>query len=314
MDLETARRIRPTFSVIIPLYNKFPFVAEAIASVRGQTYPAMEIIVIDDGSVDGGAERVETIADPRIRLFRQPNAGVSVARNRGIEAAHGDFIVFLDADDRYLPSFLKTIVCLINRFPNAAMYATGYVRFWDNGKRQTNRILSTLRGKGGLVGDCYAAWCKSTFFYTSSLAIRREVFADSEMRFPPGERIGEDLDLWFRIAERYPVAYAESPLVEYRMDVQHSATQMHKVLDVVPCYQRLDERLAAGVVPPAMRRSARKLFASHLLNVARCRLVEGDIRGAWNLAANARARGNFLYRLRTLSVICYAAFGLKRTR
>jgi glycosyltransferase involved in cell wall biosynthesis len=308
------RTLTPTFSVIIPLYNKSAFVVEAIASVQTQIYPATEIIVIDDGSTDGGAERVEAIADPRISLYRQANAGVSVARNRGIEAACGDFVCFLDADDRYLPGFLKAIVDLADSFPGAGMYATGYFRFWTDGRRHVIPVSPVLRGKDTLIKDFYAVWCKSPFLYTVSLAIRREVFMDGEMRFPPGERLGEDQDLWFRIAERYELAYAESPLVEYRMDVHGSATQTGKVLDVLPCYRRLEERLAAGTVPRAMRRSARKLLASHLLDIALFRLGEGDVRGGWNMAADNRTGGHPLYRLRTIGALCCAAFGFGRAR
>jgi glycosyltransferase involved in cell wall biosynthesis len=296
----------PTFSIIVPLYNKSLFIAEALASVQAQTYPALEIIVIDDGSTDDGAERVKTISDPRIRLLRQANAGVSIARNRGIELARGDFVLFLDADDRYLPGFLEAIMRLVGNFPSAALYATGYFRLWGDGTRDIPHVSSVLKGKEGLVKDFYAAWCKSAFFYTVSLAIRREVFADSEMRFPKGERLGEDQDLWFRIAERYPIAYAKSPLVEYRMNVQGSATQTEKILQVLPCYRRLEERLTAGRVPVALRRSARKLLASHLLNVARARLGEGDIEGGRTLVADNRAKSNPIYRLRTIGVLCYA--------
>ena len=296
----------PTFSIIIPLYNKSLFVAEALASVQAQTYPALEIIVVDDGSTDDGAERVKAISDPRIRLLRQENAGVSIARNRGIELARGDFVLFLDADDRYLPGFLETVMRLVGDFPSAALYATNYFRFREDGTRDITPISSALKIKEGLVEDFYAAWCRSPFFYTVSLAIRREVFADSEMRFPKGERLGEDQDLWFRIAERYPIAYAKSPLVEYRMNVQGSATQTAKVLQVLPCYRRLEERLTAGRVPVSLRRSARKLLASHLLNVARARLGEGDIEGGWTLATDNRAKSNPIYRLRTMAALCYA--------
>ena len=306
--------LNPTFSVIVPLYNKSAYVIEAIASVQAQTYPANEIIIVDDGSTDGGAERVQTISDSRIRLIRQPNAGVSAARNRGIEVASGDFVVFLDADDRYLPGFLSAIVCLANRFPTAIMYATGYYRFREDGTRHITPIPLVLRGEGGLVKDFYAAWCEAPFLYTVSLAVRREAFADGELQFPPGERLGEDQDLWFRIAERHPVAYTESPLVEYRLDVQDSATQVYRVTDVLPCYRRLGERLAAGRVPHTLRRSARKLLASHLLNVARSRLGEGDFRGGWDLLADKRASGNFLYRLRTVGILCMTALGFGRVR
>ncbi|MGI6022871.1 MAG: glycosyltransferase family 2 protein, partial [Methanoculleus sp.] len=93
----------PEVSVVIPLYNKAPYIARALASVITQTCQGFEVIVIDDGSTDGGAEIVRRLDDTRIRVIRQENRGVSAARNRGIESARTDFIAFLDADDEWMP-------------------------------------------------------------------------------------------------------------------------------------------------------------------------------------------------------------------
>lgn len=295
-------------SVIIPLYNKAGFITEAIASVQAQTCPAAHIIVVDDGSTDDGANQVAAMHDPRIRLIRQPNAGVSVARNRGIELATGDLVLFLDADDRYLPQFLETIVHLAQRFPEAALVATAYRRFWHDGTIRHNTLPPDLQAKDGLVADFYSAWCQSAFLYTASLAIRRHILADPALRFPPGEKLGEDQDLWFRIAEQYPVAFAPQALVEYRMGVQDSATTGSKVLDILPCYQRIDQRLTAGKIPAHLQQGARRLLASHLLNVARTRLSEGDTQGAWTLVRDIRTRAQPAYRLRTISALCCPVF------
>src|SRR5450759_2144524 len=114
------------FSIVIPLYNKEATVERAIRSALSQTIQDFEIIVVDDGSTDNGAKVVASIDDHRIRLIHQKNQGVSVARNRGIAEAKYDLIAFLDADDEWLPDFLKTILWLREKFTTCKVFATQY--------------------------------------------------------------------------------------------------------------------------------------------------------------------------------------------
>jgi len=114
----------PAVSVVIPLYNKGPHIARALNSVLAQTFQDFEVIVVDDGSTDDGAEVVRGVDDPRIRLIQQENRGVSAARNRGIEAARAELIAFLDADDEWLAEHLETIIRLRRNALEVGIYAT----------------------------------------------------------------------------------------------------------------------------------------------------------------------------------------------
>ena len=114
-------------SVVIPAYNAEQHIGRAIDSVLAQTRPADEIIVIDDGSTDATAEVIRSFGD-RVTLIQQKNAGVSVARNTGIEAATGDWIAFLDADDEWLPEKLKRQAEHLSRNPDLRWTTGNYYR------------------------------------------------------------------------------------------------------------------------------------------------------------------------------------------
>lgn len=96
----------PLVSIIMPLYNKRPFVKRAVDSVLSQNFPDWELIVVDDGSTDGSSSEIPR-DEPRIRLFRQTNAGPGAARNHGISIARGEYVTFIDADDYYYPQKLE---------------------------------------------------------------------------------------------------------------------------------------------------------------------------------------------------------------
>ena len=104
------------FSIIIPLYNKANHISQTINSVLSQTYRHLEVIIVDDGSEDAGAMIVRSISDSRIRYYYKENGGVSSARNKGIELARGEWIMFLDADDLLLPFCLEKFYKVITSY------------------------------------------------------------------------------------------------------------------------------------------------------------------------------------------------------
>jgi cellulose synthase/poly-beta-1,6-N-acetylglucosamine synthase-like glycosyltransferase len=297
-------------SVVIPLYNKAEFVSAALDSIFIQTYPVHEIIIVDDGSTDDSLSVVKAISHPSIRLIQQKNVGVSVARNVGMQVATGDFIAFLDADDRYLADFFSSIIRLSHDFPKAELLSTAYRRFSDLAGVISATSASEYKGARGYILDFYSEWCRTSFFSTISVVIRSSALRQSGIRFPIGERLSEDQDVWFQFAERYPMAFDPEVHSEYRVDVAGSATSNERLLEIVPCYQRLADRIRRNEVPPKLLRSARRLFASHLLNLARTRLSVGDIKGAWRLLLNPMASANITYFIRTSLLLSVALLGI----
>ena len=122
-------------SVIVPLYNKEDFVATSIGSILKQSYSDYEIIIVNDGSTDKSVNIVKAFNDRRIRIINQENAGVSAARNKGIEEAKGEYIAFLDADDVWNEDYLATLMELVENYSQCDVFATNYEFCDANGKR-----------------------------------------------------------------------------------------------------------------------------------------------------------------------------------
>lgn len=217
---------RHSFSVVVPLYNKERHVERAVRSAQGQTFPPLEIIVVDDGSTDGGAGIVEKLAveDRRIRLIRQENGGVSRARNAGIAAARGTHVAFLDADDEWKPDYLGEIFSLIRRFPNAGSYSTAYEIAGAGGKKKSSRFLSLWPGRFFLFRNYFRASFRGSIIWTSATVVPKSTFKKSGV-FLDGAGRGQDLDLWWRIGAWHDVAYSRSRKAIYYTDADNRSDQ-----------------------------------------------------------------------------------------
>ncbi|WP_288373833.1 glycosyltransferase family A protein [uncultured Algoriphagus sp.] len=197
------------FSVIIPLYNKAPFVKKTIDSVIGQTFREFEIIVVNDGSTDGGEEIIKNKYGDQVVLIHQANQGVSSARNRGISQAKFDYIAFLDADDILHPDYLKWIVYVLDKYPNIRMVGTSY----------TNDSLpdSIENPEIELIEDYFANADYNTLFTSSSTVIHRSFF-ESNIGFKSHLIRGEDIDVWLRTFDWFgKAAYIHASLMHYTL-------------------------------------------------------------------------------------------------
>ena len=205
-------------SVIIPLYNKEASVATALRSVLAQTYQDFEIVVVDDGSTDGSVAIVESFDDPRIHLIRQQNAGVSVARNRGIAEAKGEYVSFLDADDEWMPEFLEEIVTLQKEFPECKAQATNYVFNSRGVKSQTILRKLPFKGERGVLTNYFeVASCSHPPVWTSAVCIERKLLQEI-CGFPVGIKSGEDLLTWARIAVHTQWAYSRNAFSVFNIE------------------------------------------------------------------------------------------------
>lgn len=218
------------FSVVIPLYNKSPYVVKAIQSVLDQTFSDYELIVVDDGSSDDSAEKAQkaTEGHQHCRLMRQENAGVSVARNNGVAASLGDYLCFLDADDWWDPRFLEEMSQLIGEFPDAGIYGTNYTIVNETKHKTRVSPIGVEPGfEKGYINYCQVyAKTMAMPLWTGAICIPKPVF-DEMGGFPKGIKLGEDFLLWVRIALKYKVVLLNKPLSFYNQDVDASFRGTH---------------------------------------------------------------------------------------
>lgn len=204
-------------SVIIPLYNGAAYIERSIRSVLNQTFQEFEIIVVDDGSTDDGPQRVATFNLPSIRLVRQPNGGVSTARNTGIREARYGLVAFLDADDEWMPDHLETIIRLYHTFPQCGVFGTSYY-FLREGEKPRLPIIPErfhFTGEDGVLDNYYELASGTDFpMQTSAYAVRIEIIR-SIGGFPVGIPSGEDILTLARLRAVCEFAYSRKPTSIY---------------------------------------------------------------------------------------------------
>ena len=209
------------FSVVIPLYNKEHYIEKTIRSVLAQTCPDYEVIVVDDGSKDSSLALAKKFEGGNIRVIAQENQGVSVARNTGILNASGKYICFLDADDEWRPDYLATIQSLTDKYPESAIFVTAYAVNMGNGK--VNHSTRLEPETGGLPSYWRTLAKGYDFVWTSATTMRRDTLIQAGL-FKPGEKIGQDLDMWARVARINPrVAYSSRICVNYNRAAEQNA-------------------------------------------------------------------------------------------
>ncbi|MEQ7872928.1 glycosyltransferase family A protein [Sphingomonas sp. ASV193] len=273
-------------AVVMPLFDKAEYAAEAIDSVLAQTLAPLDVVIVDDGSTDGGPEAVERRFGEQVRLLRQPNAGPGPARNRGVAATDADWIAFIDADDKWSRDHLATLAEVAYAFPDADLIATGHRRFCGGQTLTTDRSPVAARKinyfQEARVGE--PVW-------TSACAVRRSAFEaiGGFGAFCPGE----DVDLWVSLALKGDVARSDRVTAHYRQDTGGEMDQLG-CRPVDKQEQPVFDRFATALADPGLadRHAAiRALRDQWRRNAIRQRLVAGDREGARRLIALAARRG-----------------------
>ncbi len=196
---------KPLVSVVIPTYNRAWAVCAAIDSVMAQDYPAVEIIVVDDGSTDGTEELLAAYSTNIIHI-RQENKGVAAARNRGIAAANGPLIAFLDSDDYWLPRKLSAQAAFFHSRPEALICQTQ--EYWLRNGRRVNPRRRHEKPQGDIFMPSLALCLVSP----SAVMLRKELL-DEVGGFDEALPACEDYDLWLRVSCRHPVYLIDTPLI-----------------------------------------------------------------------------------------------------
>jgi glycosyltransferase involved in cell wall biosynthesis len=201
--------VRPKVTVVIPAYNAELWLRDALNSAVAQSYPAHEIIVVDDGSIDRTEEVAHSFGE-KIIYIKQPNQGVSAARNTAIRAATGDWIAFLDSDDVILPEKLERQVGVIEANPKLVVVYSAFQYSYPDG---TTRPMPAFRAE-----NLWPALRYRTPILPSTAMIRRSAFEDVG-NFNTDYAHAEDWELWFRLIRRYTAkAFQDIPerLTVYR--------------------------------------------------------------------------------------------------
>lgn len=216
------------FSIVIPLYNKAHTIVNTLSSVFAQNFNDFEVIIVNDGSTDGSVDAInEKFNDARIKIVNQENAGVSVARNRGIKEAKGEWIAFLDADDEWLPDYLLCVDKAVKSNPTCGIFITARYSQNYKTKQKCSNIPQKYVNKETIVNFFENP---HVYAHISATVVKSALLFPEQSwnRFIPGQKYNEDFTFLFRLALHSNVLYIGKPLSIYNGGVEQQATSILK--------------------------------------------------------------------------------------
>jgi glycosyltransferase involved in cell wall biosynthesis len=266
-------------SVLIPCYNQAHFLPEAIASVEPGARQ-VEIVVVDDGSSDGTYGTATSF--PHVRCIRQPNAGLAAARNRALQESTGEFVVFLDADDRLLPGAIETGARALESHPACAMVYGRCVMMGPDGRPWPTPEQARV------VEHHHAALLRRNLIWMPAMAMFRRAAVVSAGAFARGFDAAADYDLYLRLARAWPLHDHAEIVAAYRRhgdNMSENATRM--LIETERVMQRNRPR-GEAVLEAAWsegRRQWRDFYGTHLVEEIRAHVHSGE----WHPAARKAA-------------------------
>ena len=302
----------PRISVVVPLYNKAPYVRRTLDSIARQTFTDFEVIVVDDGSTDEGPEIVRSFADQRMRLVTQTNLGPGAARNRAIEEARGDLIAFLDADDEWLPEYLEEGVAQLDRSgPDVASVTSGYLTEpGDKSHTELWRRRGLREGTHRVTSATSAQLVVNMLAYMSpcSTIIRGQVLRRWSGFYAAGKcNYAEDAHLWLKVLLNEQVAFNFKPLARFHVDASSLSKNLPGARPVEPFLLHPEEIYAA--CPPDLEELLARVLLIRALKTACVLGYWGHWREAKDLVSRFNAPGSWKLPYYAPSLICRTRLG-----
>ncbi len=235
-------------SVIIPTYQHAAYVADAVKSALAQTYPAYQVIVVDDGSTDQTSEVLAQFGES-IQIIRQPNRGLPAARNSGICAASGDLLAFLDADDLWFPDKLARQVPLFERDSQVGLVFSNAHYFDAQGLHKATFFDLVPPASG----EVFTTLFERNFVPVLTAVVRRDCLRTAG-EFDESLTACEDYDLWLRIARDWKLDYIQETLARYRLSSgQMSGNPLRMLQNMLIVRRRcLEKNPELAQLPPAV--------------------------------------------------------------
>ncbi|WP_442868464.1 glycosyltransferase [Bradyrhizobium sp. CCBAU 51627] len=267
-----ARAKKPAVSVVIPAKNAAAYIGEAVESALSQG-GVSEVLIVDDGSTDETVAIVRAICDPRLRLMKNDAGGVSAARNLGARNAQGDWLIFLDADDRLRPDAVTTLLTTASTSSQAVLVYGDYNTIDSAGRTIGRRDL--LKGRRKPSGNVLERLAGGNFIVNGGIMLIRADAFRASGGFDVALRYCEDWHCWCRLAALGKFAYVPKLLLDYRLHTTNTmSAAVRTPQDFFPAVARVfDDELILGKLPSGAAPRLRQAAEIHLVTYAATQAV-----------------------------------------